>query len=110
MMDYSPSHTRHIFSGFVDAAFSVGLVTTIIITRKPELIYRGMENINSTLVVLIVFIIYRLVSLFFFEKTLGMKLFKVILLNGEEQPLKGKEKLLAAIFVLYRGTSYYQIR
>jgi len=110
MMEYSPSHVRHILSGFVDAALSLALVTAIIITRKPDILYHGIEDTNSSLAVLIVFSFYKLVSLTFFDQTLGMKLLKVILLNGDEQPLKLHEKLLAAIFILYQGTSYYQIK
>lgn len=57
--------------------------------------------------VLAALIVYRLFCLIVFNKTLGMLLAGIILLNGEEESLNFKEKLLAAVFVLYRGVAYY---
>jgi hypothetical protein len=37
-----------------------------------------------------------------------MKMLKVVFLNGEEASLSLSEKLLAAVFILYRGVEYYE--
>jgi hypothetical protein len=70
-------------------------------------LYRFTEGINSTLLVLVLFVVYRCASLLLFNQTLGMLLLRVILLNGEGKPLTFGEKLLAAAFILFRGTAYY---
>jgi hypothetical protein len=111
MTNYSEaSYGKQVLAGLVDAALSLSLVTTLMITGVPEVFYQYLEHINSSLLTLIVFGFYRLVSLLLFHQTLGMKLCRVILLNGEEQPLTNGEKLLAAFFILYKGTSYYQTK
>jgi hypothetical protein len=62
-------------------------------------VYPLLENINGTLLVLLLF-----------KQTVGMWLLRLVLLDGEEQPLTLLEKVLAAIFVLYRGTNYFQLK
>ena len=96
-----------VFAGLIDASLSLGLVTALAVTGKPEVFYYLLPHINPTLLVLILFVVYRLVSLLFFNQTLGMRIFRLTLLNGEEQQLNYLEKLLAAFFILYRGTAYY---
>ena len=111
MLNYSEaSHGKQILVGLIDASLSLALVSALIITRKPEAFYLYLEGINSSLLVLLAFAIYRLLSLFFFNQTLGMRLFRLVLLNGDEQPLTRMEKSLAAIFILYRGVNYYQVK
>lgn len=104
------SYLRQLLVGLVDASLSVALVTIVIITKKPEVLYQYLAFINPSLLVLLLFSMYRLVCFLFFKQTLGMRLFHVILLNGEEQPLTYTEKSLAAIFILYQGTGYYQTK
>lgn len=104
------SYSKQILAGLLDACLILMLVLIIDRFLKPEIMYQWLANINSSLFVLIVFAFYRLISLLFFSQTLGMKIFQLTLLNGEEKPIRGFEKLLAAFFILYRGTSYYHIK
>ena len=53
------------------------------------------------------FIVYRFIGIFFFDGTIGMKIFKVTLLNENEEPLSFKEIILASMFILFRGVEYY---
>lgn len=105
--DSALGHGRLVLAGLIDASLPLALVATVFITKKPEGLYSSLEGINGSLLVLIVFVVYRLLSLLFFRQTLGMKLFRLVLRNGEEQPLTWLENVLAALFVLYRGTHYY---
>jgi hypothetical protein len=102
------SYVKQVLVGLVDAAFSLIAVTTLLVTRYPDMLYTYLINIDATLLVLLFFVFYRLSSLLFFNQTMGMKLFHTTLLNGEQQPLNGLEKVLAAFCVLYRGVNYYQ--
>ena len=103
------SYIRQVFVGLVDTALSIGVVI-LLVTRQPEVLYPYLVNVNSTLLVLLFFVVYRLASLTLFNQTIGMRLFHTVLLNGEQQPLTFLEKVAAAFFVLYRGTSYYQVK
>lgn len=111
MTNYSEaSYTKQVIVGLIDASLCLSLVVTFSITKQPEALYRLVEIVNPSLLVFILFAVYRFVSLHFFNQTIGMRLLDVILLNGNDQPLTFLEKLLAAIFILYRGTTYYQVR
>jgi hypothetical protein len=54
------------------------------------------------------FILYRFIAILFLRGTPGMRILNLIFLNGEEEETDFKEKLLASIFILYRGVDYYQ--
>jgi hypothetical protein len=108
MPNYSEaSLVRQVLVGVIDATLSVAIISVMLITQMPEAVYSNLESVNGSLLVLIFFVLYRVVSLLFLNQTVGMRLFNLVLLNGEEQPLTRWEKLLAALFVLYRGTDYY---
>jgi uncharacterized RDD family membrane protein YckC len=112
MIHYKEAHYgRQVLGGLLDASLVLGVVSVLVVFQKPNgLFYYLLESMNSSLLALLIFGFYRLFALFFFGRTLGMKLFRLRLLNGEEQPLRPLEKLLAAFFILFRGTGYYQIQ
>lgn len=111
MLDYSEaSYGKQVLVGLIDALLTLALVILVGIFIKLEVLYAYLDITHGFLPAFIVFIMYRLLSLLFFRQTLGMRLFRLILLNGDEQPLTFFEKTLAAAFILYRGTGYYQIK
>lgn len=99
---------KQTLAGLVDVVLVISLVTGLLIYRYPTAIYHVISQENSTLLVFICFILYRLASLLLFNATLGMKLMRIELLNGEEQRLSIFEKMLAAFFILYKGVAYYR--
>ena len=103
------SYSKKVTVGLIDASLSIALVTLFII-KMPEVVNSYLKNVNGTLLVLLVYILYRFISLLFFNQTVGMWLLKVVLLNGEEKPLTFLERSLAAMFILFRGTGYYQVK
>ncbi|HRD58089.1 MAG TPA: hypothetical protein PK504_08555 [Ferruginibacter sp.] len=64
--------------------------------------------VSPILLIGLTYVLYRFLCLLIFNGTLGMKIFKVIYLDGEEQPLSIYDKLLASCFILYRGVDYYE--
>lgn len=54
------------------------------------------------------FILYRLITIALFDSTFGMMLMNIVFLNAEQEPLNAMEKILASIFILYRGVDYYR--
>ena len=87
-----PNYSRKFFAGLIDAVLTVGFLISIF----------------PPLPLLISFILYRFITIYFFDSTLGMKVFKLVFLNADEERLNLKEKLLASIFILFEGVDYYQ--
>jgi hypothetical protein len=57
----------------------------------------------------VAFVFYRFLTITSMDATLGMQVFKLRFLSGEQKALSLKEKVLAAVFVLYEGVDYYKI-
>jgi uncharacterized RDD family membrane protein YckC len=110
MLNYSEAgYGKQIMVGLIDSSLSIALATFLIL-KMPEGVSSYLKDVNGTLLVLVMFVLYRLLFLLFLNQTVGMRVFRVVLLNGEEQPLSFLEKTLAAIFILFRGTGYYQLK
>jgi uncharacterized RDD family membrane protein YckC len=98
---------KQVLVGLVDIALAVLLASLVLMYRTPWPLYQLLYSINPVVLIVLWVILYRLLCLMLMNGTIGMKLLGVVLLNGEEQPLTFKEKLLAAIFILYQGVEYY---
>ena len=57
----------------------------------------------------ILFFAYRLITIYLYDTTLGMQVFKLTFLNANEEGLSTKEKILASVFFLFEGVGYYKI-
>jgi uncharacterized RDD family membrane protein YckC len=103
---------RQVLAGLIDSILCLAIFTFFSVTVISRWVdeYPLLENINGTLLVLLMVIAYRFLCLLLFKQTVGMRLLRLVLLNGEEQPLTLLEKALAAIFILYRGTNYFQLK
>lgn len=97
-----------IGAGLIDAALTIIFFVTIFILLPPDILNKVQAKINLTLCILIGFIIYRFITILRSDSTLGMKVFKLIFLSGEEVALSLKEKILALIFILYQGVDYHK--
>ena len=110
MLNYSEaSRSRQVIVGLIDASLSMAF-TIFFIIQMPDFVNSYINDDDGTWLALIVFVLYRFFSLLFFNQTAGMWLSRVILLNGEDKPLGFPEKALVAIFILFRGTSYYEVK
>src|SRR5690348_7169576 len=82
-------------AGFVDAAIAILLEFILIYYRQPSFIYKWIANINTSLLALIILIIYRSIFIMFFDRSLGMMVFRLIFLDHEESKLNFIEKFCA---------------
>jgi hypothetical protein len=94
----------------IDGGLVVLLLVALVMYKLPASIYLFVDSFNSTLLAFIIYIIYRFIGIGFFNGTIGMKLFRIELLNGEQQDLSIIQKLLASVFILYRGADYYTVK
>jgi hypothetical protein len=91
-----PNYSNRLIAGLIDLAL-IGFVVRAL-TPGP--------NMNF-LIFLLVFILYRLITIFLQDATLGMKIFKMVFLNADRTILTMKEKIFAGFFILYNGVGYY---
>lgn len=97
---------RIILAGLIDAALVIGFfVWLFMLLKKSNLI---TDNPNLSLFA--GFIVYRFLTILSTNSTLGMKVFKLTFLTEDEESPDLKEKILAAVFILYKGVDYYQRR
>src|SRR5687768_6805206 len=99
---------RQALAGMIDIVLILVLVSLLFIYQTPQPLYKLVAPINSTLLVFISLIIYRLFCFVIFKGTLGMKILKVNLLNGQLEPLLLMENIMASFFILYKGVAYYK--
>ena len=101
------SYLSRVFMGMIDVVLALLSLTLIFVYLLPKPLYEALYTINSSLLALMGFVIYRLVAFVFFNSTVGMRIFNVCLLNCKLGPLSFIEKLLASVFILYKGVDYY---
>jgi len=94
-------------AGMIDCLLAIASGIVLIMSQIPQPFFKWLHEINSSLLILVLFAFYRLATLLLINATIGMKLFKINLLNGEGKRLSFLEKLLAAFFILYKGVAYY---
>jgi hypothetical protein len=98
---------KQLLFSFIDIGLCFLLISLVTIYRTPTELYQLLEPINSTLGLLMIIILYRLCSFSLLGQTFGMKLFRVVLRNGQGKKLSGAERMLASFFILYKGVGYY---
>lgn len=99
---------KKVLIGLVDAAIVLGMCWQYAQYLEGQSLTGKLAYAVPPVISIVgVFMLYRLCCLLLLNGTLGMKLFKVIFLNGEEDSLLFYEKFLAAFFILYKGIDYY---
>ncbi|RYZ21188.1 MAG: hypothetical protein EOO16_13935 [Chitinophagaceae bacterium] len=92
----------------IDLLLPAGLLVALLYFKRPPALYAALSGVNTLLLAVVFLLAYRLVSLLLAGATPGMFIARVELLDGHEQPLDARSRLLAAGFVLYRGADYYK--
>lgn len=98
---------RKLLAGLIDAAIAFGTVYSSLIVFQLDLAIKFANAVTMPMLVLIVFIIYRLFFMVLVNGTPGMHIFQIRLLDGNEKPASLVEKIFAAVFVLLNGADYY---
>ena len=99
-----------VLAGLVDAALLINFFV-MLFTLIPESLQSKLKAaLDHNLFIFFGFILYRFLTIVIFDSTLGMKMFKLIFLNSEEERLNFKEKIAATFFVLYQGVDYFKRR
>jgi hypothetical protein len=98
-------YARVVLAGLIDAALVIFIFAGIVNSLGPGFLL-WWPNFS----VLGCLVLYRLFTIINNGHTLGMQVLGLTFLNGEEAPLNLNEKLLAAVFILYRGVGYYRAK
>jgi hypothetical protein len=95
-------------AGFIDAVIAILLEILLIFYRQPTFVYQSVANINTSFLALIILVFIRFIFIVFFDRSIGMMLFRLVFLNHEEKHLNIIEKICAGLFLLIRGVEYYE--
>ena len=105
LVDYTtPNYFKIVAAGLIDFI----LVAVFFVSFFRVLFSSSFVDEYSTFFFFLGFLIYRLLTIFISDCTLGMKVFKLVYLNSDQNSLNFKEKALASIFILFQGVDYYQ--
>ena len=99
-----PNYSQVVLAGLLDALFIIIFFVLLFYFIISVPIIEAYPNTS----LIITFILYRLITILLFSSTLGMQVFNLIFLNADERSLSLMEKLLASVFILFRGVDYYQ--
>jgi uncharacterized RDD family membrane protein YckC len=98
------NYGRIVLAGLIDAA----LIIAFFVFFFNSIAFTPTIKTNPNLSLFTGFILYRLISISIFNSTLGMKVLRLTFLTEDEEILSFKEKLLASIFILFKGVDYYR--
>lgn len=99
------SHAHIVLAGLVDAA----LIICLFVFSSKFLSSISFFQSNPNFSIFLGFILYRIITIMIFSATLGMMLFGMKFLNAEGRKIRLNEKLLASVFILFRGVDYYRV-
>lgn len=105
------SYFQRLLASLIDFVVEILLVLVIYITIPKEIILRliGSNTYTRYLLIFIILVLYRLISIAIFQKTIGMMLCRLKYLNGDLHPLSIKQKLIAAFIPRTQSIKYYKI-
>ena len=104
MQFVKPNFGRVIAAGLIDGVLYIGLIFCLI----DSVSLPDKERAILMLFFPYSFVVFRFIAILLFRGTPGLRILNLVFLNGEEEETDFKEKLLASIFILYRGVDYYQ--
>ncbi|MBS1511557.1 MAG: RDD family protein [Bacteroidetes bacterium] len=103
-----PDVVKKNLSGIIDAFIVILLTSSSGLYLPDNIIYIFRDFKYIGLLTLFIYFLYRCCMLFAVNGTLGMKMFRLQLLNEHFQPLNAKQKVLASVFILADGADYYR--
>jgi len=101
---------QRFMTGLLDFAIDILLIFLIykIVPRNLLTSFFGLSSIFILIVVILVATVYRFLFLIFFNKTIGMMIFKVKFLNKQLQPLSNLEKLRSTFRTQFSTIKLYK--
>lgn len=113
--DITPQETeagmlQGFFTRVFDFAIDLLLLVAcyLIVPRHIIISLLSLSAVVFPIIIIAISTAYRLIFLLLFNKTLGMMLCKVTLLNKDLQPLSPKEKLLSIFRTRFSSIKYYK--
>ena len=98
---------RKNLAGLIDAAIVIVLYMGIAFCLRQSILTRIEPTILPLLLIIILFALHRLFFMIIANSTMGMRIFKIELLNDDLESLTLKEKIFASFFILINGVAYY---
>ena len=103
------NYLRQNAAGLFDAAITIAILVLLAQIEIPSFFNFLVINSNGTLTVVVSFVLYRLVSITLFNRTLGMKLLNIEFLTQDFKKPSFFRRILASLFILTNGVRYYTV-
>lgn len=103
------SYFKTLVAGFIDFIISAGILWAIYYYHSPAWLFDFLSSlaVNNVVILVIIHFIIRTLAILAFGRTPGMMFLGLLFLNGSMIKLTFKERLLASVFILYKGVDYY---
>ena len=102
------SFLRRHLAWIVDAVFIIAVFIMVIKILPENFYYKGTVANSGSWLILLSLILYRIISLLIWKRTLGMTLSGIYILNGDLEQPRIFEKISAALFFMINGTEWYE--
>ena len=104
------SYFQRVVTNLVDWGIDVLLIVALFLLIPKQTITNiiAINSFSTYIIVFVLMIVYRLICLLVFGKTIGMMLSRLKYLNADLQPLTGKQKLIAVFVVRNSAIRYYK--
>ncbi|MGB4844679.1 MAG: RDD family protein [Ferruginibacter sp.] len=105
------AYFQRALTNLIDWAIDILLIVTLYLLLPKEIISTliNTKSYSTYIIVFVLMLVYRLLCLLVFGKTIGMMLCKIKYLNSTLQPLTQKEKLIAVFAVRTSNIKYYKV-
>jgi uncharacterized RDD family membrane protein YckC len=99
---------RKNISGLIDAGIVITLFVGIYSSLPVNTLINLKWSVPAEFYILVSLVIYRLISLLVFNRTVGMRVCSIQILNDDLEILSFKEKTFASFFILINSINYYR--
>jgi hypothetical protein len=112
LIDYEQTgFLKKNIAGILDAIFVLSLVYSIILLLAPAgYVKEYFSVLNIGICSFLIFIIYRVSTIFLLSGTIGMRLFRCRYMTDTSIKLTTKEKILAAFMIYINGVRTFNLK
>jgi hypothetical protein len=99
---------RKNICGLIDAGIILTLFVGIVSSFPLNTLINFKWSVPSELYILASIVLYRFISILIFNRTIGMHVCSIQILNDDLEILSFKEKTFASFFILIHGINYFR--
>jgi len=104
------SFLQRLFANLIDLVIESSVFVAIYVFVPREIILQtiGINSFTRYLFIFLLIVVYRLICIVLFQKTIGMMLCRLKYLNYDLEPLTAKQKIIAILVTTTSSIKYYK--